>query len=256
MPPLASDSTGEAGEVEGELFIQGEGDAQDIAMNDVRQGALGDCYFVAVLASIARVRPDLIRDMVADNGDGTYTVTFHARQGWSGLFGEYSEKTVTVDGQFWQADGQPIYAKGGDKGSDGIELWVMVIEKAWAQMHGGYGEITGGNVDSNARTAVTGHAADGVDPSGLSDAALFARIKAHFTDGNEPAVFWSKGDAKKIAEDSGVVANHEYALDDVDVDQSTVTLYNPWGRKHLDGVDMAFIKQNFQRVRLINVDAP
>lgn len=36
--------------------------------------------------------------MVRDNGDGTYTVTFQIRQGFSGLFGAYSDKTVTVDG--------------------------------------------------------------------------------------------------------------------------------------------------------------
>lgn len=156
VPTIEAGDTGTAEVVSGQLFTQGAGDEHDVDMNDVRQGLIGDCYFVAVLAAIARVRPDLIRDMVRDNGDGTYTVTFQIRQGFSGLFGAYSDKTVTVDGTFWQSDGSPIYAGPGDSGPDGAELWVMVIEKAWAELHGGYGEITGGNVDGNARTALTG----------------------------------------------------------------------------------------------------
>ena len=39
--------------VKGTAFIQGKGDDKDIDPNDVSQGRLGDCYFVAALAAIA-----------------------------------------------------------------------------------------------------------------------------------------------------------------------------------------------------------
>jgi len=62
--------------VAGDPFVQGPGDASDIDPNDVRQGQLGDCYFLATLASIAQQDPERIRNMVEANSDGTYTVWF------------------------------------------------------------------------------------------------------------------------------------------------------------------------------------
>jgi hypothetical protein len=41
-----------------------------------RQGKLGNCYFMAALASLSSVDPHAIVKMIKDNHDGTYTVTF------------------------------------------------------------------------------------------------------------------------------------------------------------------------------------
>lgn len=254
MPAIESGDTGTSTPVEGTLFEQGAGDGNAVDINDVRQGALGDCYFLAVLASIARVRPDFIRSMVRDNGDGTYTVTFHTEQGLSGLFGARSGQSVTVDNQFWTSGSNPIYAGAGDRGADGPELWVMVIEKAWAQLHGGYGNIRGGAIGDDAREAVTGEDAEYIDPSDLSDTELLERVARHFSVNREPVIFWSHGDEKQEKLDrNGVITNHEYALDAVDRTAGTVSLYNPWGRRHLENVDMAFVRANFQSVRFLNL---
>lgn len=43
----------------------------------VRQGPYGDCYLLAPLAAVAATRPDLLRNMVQSNNDGTYTVKFY-----------------------------------------------------------------------------------------------------------------------------------------------------------------------------------
>src|SRR5690606_36561200 len=66
--------------IDGKAFLSGGGDSNDIDPNDVSQGQLGDCYFIASLAAIARQNPDLIREMIRDNGDGTYTITFHEQK--------------------------------------------------------------------------------------------------------------------------------------------------------------------------------
>lgn len=255
MPDRESGDEGTEQEVEGELFVQGEGDEHAIDINDIDQGALGDCYFLAVLASIARVRPDFIRDMIDDHGDGTYTVTFHTEQGFSGLFGYRNPQSVTVDSRFWVDDsGRPIYAGTGDTGADGPELWVMVIEKAWAKLHGGYGEIRGGAIGDDAREAVTGMDAEYVDPSDLTADELLARFDTHFNTNHLPVIAWSHGDekSKKLSE-NGVVTNHEYAMDGCDEGAGTVDLYNPHGHGALTGVDMAFVRANFQRIRFLNL---
>lgn len=46
----------------------------DPSPSDIKQGYLGDCYMVSVLANIAKTDPDKIKEAVRDNGDGTVTV--------------------------------------------------------------------------------------------------------------------------------------------------------------------------------------
>jgi hypothetical protein len=260
VPKKAPDTTGVSEEtVSGTPFAKGGGDAHEVDINDVKQGGLGDCYFMAVLGAIARVRPEFIKNMIKDNKNGTYTVTFHTEQGISGLFGSRSNQQVTVDSSFWtDGKGNPTYAnKTGDvDAANNPELWVMIIEKAWAKLHGGYGNITGGKVDDDAREAVTGKEATNLDPSDYNDADLTKKIEDHFVKNNLPVIFWShKGEEgskteKKLTAD-GVVGNHEYPLNGVL--GGKFTLYNPWGYKHLENVDAAFIKKHFQKVRLLKL---
>ncbi len=42
----------------------------------VRQGIIGNCIFLAILSSLAALRPRLIMQTMADNKNGTFTVTF------------------------------------------------------------------------------------------------------------------------------------------------------------------------------------
>jgi hypothetical protein len=238
--------------VDGTLFVKGAGDANEVDINDVQQGQVGDCYFVAVLAAIARVQPDFIKSMVKDHGDGTFTVTFHTKQGFSGLFGSRSNQTVTVDSKFWtDGKGNPVYAKKGDSDGGKPELWVMVIEKAWAKLQGSYSDIEGSKVDDDARQAVTGKDVDYVDPTDFSDAELAKKIEAAWT-AKQPVIFWSHGDEKsKKLTKNGVVTDHEYALNGAG--GGKFTLYNPWGYQHLENVDAAFLKTNFQKVRFLSL---
>jgi ppGpp synthetase/RelA/SpoT-type nucleotidyltranferase len=60
----------------GDLFIRGDDD-NDIHPNDIDQQGLGDCYLLASLAEIAQQNPELIRDLVRPNDNGTFTVTFY-----------------------------------------------------------------------------------------------------------------------------------------------------------------------------------
>ena len=65
--------------------------------DDIDQGSVGDCYFVAALSAIAGTNPDVIRQTVADLGDGTYAVNFH------GVFG--TGVYVRVDADLWAGSG-------------------------------------------------------------------------------------------------------------------------------------------------------
>ena len=51
----------------------------DPSPSDIKQGYIGDCYMVSVLANIAKTDPDKIKEAFRDNGDGTVTVRLFQR---------------------------------------------------------------------------------------------------------------------------------------------------------------------------------
>jgi len=42
-----------------------------VNINDIQQGSLGDCFFLAAVGAIAKSNPQFIHDIIHDNGDGT-----------------------------------------------------------------------------------------------------------------------------------------------------------------------------------------
>lgn len=97
-------------------------------VGDVRQGGVGDCYFLTALIALVHSRGgrERVLSMITQNPDGTYTVHF-------------ADGDVTVDGQL-PSSGAINAAAGDDEG-----LWVAVMEKAWAKHQGSYSAIEGGN---------------------------------------------------------------------------------------------------------------
>jgi hypothetical protein len=118
----------EYGAQDGPLFVQGEGDSNPVSPTDVRQVGLGDCFLMASVGSVASRDPKVIQDMIHDNGNGTYTVTFHRpapisvpnpHPAWK--FWEPDTKTsdtvqITVDNRFpvSKQDGSVAFAQPGD----------------------------------------------------------------------------------------------------------------------------------------------
>jgi hypothetical protein len=86
-------------------------------VNDINQGALGDCWILAGLGAIANENPNIIRANVVDFGDGTYGVRLR-------------NSFYRVDNDLPVADfGESFlnYTALGQGGS----LWVSIIEKAY-----------------------------------------------------------------------------------------------------------------------------
>jgi hypothetical protein len=139
VDPIRLDGTGPATRrADDQLYIDG------ISIDDVAQGNIGDCYLIASIASIAHTNPSAIQNSIRDNGDGTYTVRFYDNG---------QARYITVDGDLYRyATGNPIYARGANP----REIWMSIIEKAYAQMHGGYDKIGHGGRTANAIHALTG----------------------------------------------------------------------------------------------------
>jgi hypothetical protein len=224
----------------GKLFIDGP------SPTDAAQGWLGDCYFITALGSIAHSNPDAIRDMIIDNGDGTYTVRFYTGvENWTNLddgtvlegFGTAAKADyVTVDSML------PVFPDGTTLVYDGTgqnvtspttELWLPLLEKAYVQWNETgrlwrpgfavngipyYNTVWGGYM-GDVYAQVLGHSgltyypANG-DKQAMIDAVTSNKAVSVATN-NDPG--------------NGLVGAHAYAVLGYDSASDTFTLYNPWG---------------------------
>ena len=104
---------------------------------DIEQGALGDCYFLSALSALAEDKSRIKAMFLTEetNYAGCYAVSLYVN-------GE--EQTVVVDDQF-PFDDRPekdCWAMG--HVSRDWEIWVNIIEKAFAKVLGSYEAIEGG----------------------------------------------------------------------------------------------------------------
>lgn len=90
-------------------------------IEDVSQGELGDCFFLASVASVVETDPSIIKDMMHDNGD-TVTVRIYGQKGHPHYFN--IKKSVPMD-----ENGNEPFARGA--------YWVQYLEKAYTLMNAG-----------------------------------------------------------------------------------------------------------------------
>jgi len=222
-----------------QLFVQGARDVDAVSYNDIKQGFVGDCFLLGSLAAVARQDPQRIRDMVVDNGNGTYTVTFKERHGGGDLGSppQYVDVPITVTADFWGGlrvdDPLPWHAAPGDTGLGTVEIWPLVIEKAYGQyltcVHP-YDAITNGGSPRTALEVLTGRpVTSGTSMSIGPSAPAFDALLADFQAGK--AITVSTNDI----EEKPLVEHHTYAVSNVYRDANGnqwVELYNPWGHDH------------------------
>lgn len=211
------------------LYRTGRGDTDAIDPDDVVQGALGSCFLLANLKALALVDPDLIRRLIRDNGDGTYTVTFDD---------DGVPSTVTVNNEFptlvhpmWFDDRVP-FAKRGDG-----ELWVRLLEKAYVEKyHGGYGPIPDGYL-SEAIEHLTGREPTSVYPGWMTDDDLDvigARLAAReiaVTSGTPPDA--QAAGLTDMYREKVIAERHAYSVERIDTERNLVHLDNPHRRNDL-----------------------
>lgn len=190
--------------------------------DDVKQGWLGDCYYLATLSSIADVSPDKIRESVVDLGDGTYAVQFFSNAG--------APVFVRVDGDLpaWSW-GDTAYAGMGDQGS----IWAPIMEKAYAYFRyneGSYASLEGGWMSSvYGALGCGGISTIWSSPDGST---LLSQIDELLDEGKSVTIA-----VYQPADGAPVVGSHAYGVDrvvrDADGNITHVVLRNPWA---VDGV--------------------
>jgi hypothetical protein len=171
--------------------------------NDIKQGQLGNCYFLATLSALAEFpeRVKRIFTTLKTNKFGAYSVIIYI----NGIPTE-----VLVDDYFPCLEGKPLFSK-----PVGNELWVMLLEKAWAKLFKEY-TIAEGGLPHQAMEYLMGAPSQGFsdqekegnkfqDPEELGNLFFECdRMGFLLSAGTK-----GQGEAKS---DQGIVAGHAYTM--------------------------------------------
>ncbi|KAG2552578.1 hypothetical protein PVAP13_9KG552600 [Panicum virgatum] len=194
--------------------------------SDVCQGRLGDCWFlsaVAVLTEMSRISEVIITPEY--NEEGIYTVRFCIQGEWVAV--------VVDDWIPCESPGKPAFATSKKQN----ELWVSILEKAYAKLHGSYEALEGGLVQ-DALVDLTGGAGEEIDmrsPQAQIDLAsgrLWSQLLYFKQEGFLLGAGSPSGSDVHISS-SGIVQGHAYSILQVrEVDgHKLIQIRNPWANE-------------------------
>ena len=221
--------------------------------NDIAQGQLGDCWLMATIAAIADVNGHIEHLFLTREVSkcGYYKIKLYD------IFNESAPKwtVVTIDDRIPVATGTttPLFAK-----PSGRELWVLLLEKAFAKLMGSYYKMDGGHPaqamrvftgNSPVRYARAAQTRDGKQADWWTDASWSAwgpRTAPDLAEDNlwnvinagvrhdmvmSAFIIGGSGQGKEAKLLNGLIGKHAYTV--IDTCHSKVNklikLRNPWG---------------------------
>jgi len=248
---LGSGRGAEYRRADGPLATLGEGDRHAFDPSDIDQGEIGNCTFLASLAALANANPEVLEDAIRDNGDDTFTVTFHV--------GDATQE-VTVSRDVPMRDGKPIFAAVGDPSpplrifdvavpfTDGHspEIWPPMFEKAYAQLLGSYNKLAKGTKPMESLSALTGES----EWHPVSDVSFDS--VASWIERGQPVIVGSLTEAgvaerDPMYQDQRLITKHAYYAVGVDRDRGKIILQNPWEWNSWDGHPLEISFEDLRR---------
>eukprot|EP00340_Litonotus_pictus_P002393 CAMPEP_0170516292 /NCGR_PEP_ID=MMETSP0209-20121228/2543_1 /TAXON_ID=665100 ORGANISM="Litonotus pictus, Strain P1" /NCGR_SAMPLE_ID=MMETSP0209 /ASSEMBLY_ACC=CAM_ASM_000301 /LENGTH=764 /DNA_ID=CAMNT_0010801111 /DNA_START=96 /DNA_END=2390 /DNA_ORIENTATION=+ len=201
-----------------------------IECDDIKQGSLGNCYFLSSLASLCEF-PDLIFQIFRTKEKsiyGYYEIV---------LFIEGEWQIVIVDDHF------PVSTNNHKSFKfckpNGSELWAALLEKAWAKVNGGYRNTIAGK-ENEALNALTGFPAERYDTraSVMDRDELWDLVLRSDKASN---VMCTTTIVDKSIKEAGLISLHAYTLVGAEVvtydgkEERLVKIRNPWGNTEWNG---------------------
>lgn len=220
------------------LFATPDDPLLSITPDAIVQGNIGDCYLLASISALAATNPQAIRDMIRDNNNGTFTVTFPGDPA----------NPITVNAPTEAERG--LYNGGHKYGT-----WAGVLERAYGQYRGEHGGIlsrtlvaleSGGNIPtesaggggqtSEAMELLTGRSTDFVVPALWSNRDLATRLDQALNSDSPSSVTASINGSLFSSESAdGYARRHAYSIIDFQPDgngSGLITVRNPWGQNN------------------------
>ena len=209
----------------------------DIKPDDITQGNLGDCYLLSALSVLAERNETVTRLFVEDETRpdlGLYTVRFnlngHNRHVM--VSDEFPCRPVKKDDL-----GGPLFSR-----TPGNDLWVLLVEKAFAKMFGTYQHIIAG-LPGECLTNLTGAPCKYL-PRSVGEPLWDHVYRATSEDKRAKSKGWhvvalmsEDPEGKDLQKELGLVQGHAYAGLDARIIGGTklLQLRNPWGNTEWKG---------------------
>ncbi|KAI5088919.1 calpain-8 [Silurus meridionalis] len=199
---------------------------------DVCQGALGDCWLMAAIASLTLNKDILARVIYPEqNFTDKYAGIFHF-QLWQ--YGKWEE--VVVDDRLPTKKGKLLFVKSAEQ----KEFWSALLEKAYAKVNGCYENLCGGHA-REAQEDFTGGIAEWFSLNN-APSNLFDIMKKALSRGSLLSTSITVKDGlKKRLSKKHLFKKHAYSITDATEVQAKhgrfklVRLRNPWGHKEWTG---------------------
>ena len=107
----------------------------DIEVDDVIQGNIGNCYFLSAIAALCEFPQQILQifKSLKVSETGYYEVIARIDGEW---------QVIIVDDYFpcFKSTRKPVFSK-----PNNSEIWVLILEKVWAKINGGYIYTIGGH---------------------------------------------------------------------------------------------------------------
>ncbi|KAJ7693200.1 hypothetical protein B0H17DRAFT_1010276 [Mycena rosella] len=235
-----------------QFFIDGA------SSNDIAQGALGDCWFLSALATLASANGLVEKFCVArDEQVGIYGFIFYKDDHWVHVI--IDDLLYTSIPKFEELNGaekslyhndKELYNKSARKGSHTLyfarsgtdgETWVPLIEKAYAKLHGDYASLSGGYA-CEAVEDLTGGVSSYIQTKDILDIDKF--WSEELLNANKDRLFgcsFQGLDGSRSGDNQakifGLIGNHAYSvLRAVEAKgKRFVVVRNPWGKSEWTG---------------------
>jgi len=218
------------------VFEQG-GDKDKICANDIQQGTIGDCYFLSVIGSLCNIYTKNGEKLIED-------LFLHTSKTKEHVYGVY----IFING-VWElvlVDDYFPYVGYGFKqfafaSSQGNELWVALMEKAWAKVNGCYAKIGCGGLPHEVFDVLT---------EAYSEQTSVSQNKANeiwnkMVESQKKGFVMTAGTSGDVSnldiEEVGLSPGHAYTvlgvheLEGPRGKEKVVRLRNPWGNGEWNG---------------------
>lgn len=203
-------------------MLKSSSNNREIESGDILQGIIGDCYFLSSISSLAESRPERILKLFLTKKKskaGLYCVRLCLEGEW---------KIIYVDSLIpCYKNGGPCFTKSHNNQN---EIWVLILEKAYAKAFSNYERIEAG-LSREALRELTGASIDVIFDD---DPKLWDKI-LEGTKNNYVMTAGSKeeGDLAVSKVNKGIYASHAYSLLGAFeiMGEKIVKMRNPWGEK-------------------------
>ena len=202
-----------------------------IEKEDIIQGNLGNCYFLSAISSLCKY-PKLIEKLFffqEKSDEHCYGCYFRINGIW---------KLILLD------DFIPCFKNSFENNFSfshtyGNELWVILLEKAWAKLNGNYARIIGGDIHEIFEVLTNAYCEKFMF-NNLTKEEIWLKYK----NAQEKGFLMTAGtnsDEELPIEEMGLVSGHAYSIIKVievvteEGKEKLVNLRNPWGHKEWCG---------------------